>query len=316
VARKSERLMNLVIALLVARRPLTVSQVRDSVEGYSGASQDAFLKAFDRDRDELAALGIRIERVPTSPLSDVADGYRLRPADFELPPLELTAEEATLAGLAGHVWQEATLQAATGRAMAKLKAAGVGMDTGRVTAIAPVLAANEPAFDVIWQAWLVRRAVKIVYHGKARVIEPGRLASRRGRWYAIARDRSDPEAGAKVFRLSRVENQPQLVAGEPPFEPLAPEAVAGPLARLNEPEEQGRALVAIRPGMAPALRRRGHRADGPAPDGYSLFEVPYAYPDQVVGDAAAAGADVLVLEPAGLRAAVLERLRFSAGRAA
>ena len=58
-AAKTERLLNLVIALLSTRRPLTKAQLRTAVPHYQQtASDEAFDRMFERDKDELRDLGI------------------------------------------------------------------------------------------------------------------------------------------------------------------------------------------------------------------------------------------------------------------
>ena len=46
--RKSERIMNLAICLLLARRFLDKNHIRDVVEGYAGLSDAAFERTFER----------------------------------------------------------------------------------------------------------------------------------------------------------------------------------------------------------------------------------------------------------------------------
>ena len=60
-ARKSERLINLLIALLSTRRFLTKRELRGIVEDYRDSGDVAFERQFERDKEELRALGVRIE---------------------------------------------------------------------------------------------------------------------------------------------------------------------------------------------------------------------------------------------------------------
>lgn len=54
--------MNLVIALLSTRQFLTAERIRDSVAGYEeSASDEAFSRMFERDKNELRDLGIPLE---------------------------------------------------------------------------------------------------------------------------------------------------------------------------------------------------------------------------------------------------------------
>ncbi|MDR1077820.1 MAG: WYL domain-containing protein [Propionibacteriaceae bacterium] len=310
-SRKTERLLNLVFCLLAARRYVTRDQIRVSLEGYAGLSQAAFLRTFERDKDELRGLGVPIETGPSDPWSDEADGYRIRREAFELPPLSLSAAESTLVGLAATVWREAALEPAAARAVAKLKAGGVDVNVERAVALAPSLPTREPAFAVIWQAWISRTPVRFEYHGRSRLVEPWRLVLRQGAWYVVGLERG---VGGRVFRLSRITGPAQLDDRAGPFGPVTEADLAGVGAGLDEPGPTASARLAIRPDGAGALRRRGRLVSDRAPEGYQVYQVPYAREDEIVAEACAAGADVLVLDPPELRHLVLERLRQVAGR--
>ena len=53
-AQRSERLVNLVIALLVTDRPLTRAQLRDMIEDYRKVSEVAFQRSFERDKEAVS----------------------------------------------------------------------------------------------------------------------------------------------------------------------------------------------------------------------------------------------------------------------
>ncbi|MDR1387244.1 MAG: WYL domain-containing protein [Propionibacteriaceae bacterium] len=308
-SRKTERLLNLVFCLLAARRHITRDQIRASVEGYAGLSQAAFMRTFERDKDELRGLGVPIETGPSDPLSDEADGYRIRRDAFELPPLDLSVAESTLVGLAATVWRRAALAPAAARAVAKLKAGGVELDAERAVALAPSLPTREPAFAGVWQAWISRQPVRFEYHGRSRLVEPWRLVLRRGAWYVLGLERG---VGAKIFRLSRIAGPAVPDPRAPGFGPVSEEDLARLAASLEPPRPTALVRLAIRPDGAGALRRRGRPIAGWAPEGYQLYETPYAREDEIVAEVCAAGADVLVLDPLDLRRRVLERLRLVA----
>ncbi len=89
-AARSERLMNLLITLLVARHPVPKDKLRDIIEGYHGTTNDAFEKMFERDKEELRAVGIPIVVEPVDKFFDDEVGYRIHRNALELPPIELT----------------------------------------------------------------------------------------------------------------------------------------------------------------------------------------------------------------------------------
>ena len=96
--RKTERIHNLPNCLLVSGRYLPKSRIREAVEGYHNLSDAAFERTFERDKDELRSLGVPIEVGSFDPLFDDEPGYRIRPSEFSLPPIDLDAEEAAVSG--------------------------------------------------------------------------------------------------------------------------------------------------------------------------------------------------------------------------
>ena len=59
-SEKSERLVNLVIALLATKKYLTKNQIFSAVPGYEG-TPDSKDRMFERDKEDLRAIGINIE---------------------------------------------------------------------------------------------------------------------------------------------------------------------------------------------------------------------------------------------------------------
>ncbi|GAA2759535.1 helix-turn-helix transcriptional regulator [Actinopolymorpha rutila] len=189
--RKSERLMNLVICLLVSHHFVPKARVRQLVEDYREQTPEAFEKMFERDKDELRDLGIPIEVGSVASGFDDEVGYRIRRSEFELPPLTFTAQEAAVLGLAARVWEHASLAEATSRAVLKLGADGFVAGA----AAAPGSSASPSAASSTAQA---SSAV------------PGQVPD------AGADVRAD--TGADTGPVTTLE--PRLPASEPAFEPL------------------------------------------------------------------------------------------------
>ena len=91
------RQLSLISYLMAERRPVTATDIRRDVEGYSQMNEDAFARRYYADRMELTALGvaINVER----PVDGIAEQetYSLRRESFHLPPIAFTDSE--LAGL-------------------------------------------------------------------------------------------------------------------------------------------------------------------------------------------------------------------------
>lgn len=94
---KTARWLDLIAYLLQHRFPVTREEIYEHVADYReslearGAPSESLRRKFERDKDELRALGIDIETVdlPQQPGDETASGYRLRTRDFYLPYLEL-----------------------------------------------------------------------------------------------------------------------------------------------------------------------------------------------------------------------------------
>jgi len=310
-ARNSERLLNLVIALLATPRYISREQIRDLVEGYAQAKTEAgFQRMFERDKEDLRAMGVEILVGPTDPDTMEMDGYRIAADDFYLPEVQLSPQESTLVGLASAVWSEPELAAGVGMALAKLRAGGEQIDAHQASYLAPRLTAREPAFPVLWEALFARDPVGFRYHGSWREVNPWRLILRSGAWYLLGEAQG---AGARMFKLARIETLPRR-AGTPRAYTLPEPSVIAAQARCLEPARPTQSvLVAIRESAGGDLRRRGSPTDAQAPEGYEVVRLAYARPDEIVAAICAAGPDALVAEAGPIRQAVITQLRAVAG---
>jgi proteasome accessory factor B len=308
--RKTERILNLTICLLVSDRYVPKSRIREAVEGYHGLTDAAFERTFERDKDELRSLGVPIEVGSFDPLFDDEPGYRIVASEFELPPIELDAEEAAVVGVAARVWQHASVAESTTSALAKLRAAGVEPDTSQLAALEPAVAASEPAFVPLWNSVLDRSRVSFTYRdGSTRTLEPWGMTSSKGRWYVIGHD-TDRD-GTRMFKLSRITDLPRRVSRPGAFD--VPEDLdLRSLAKSLLPKEPtAEATLAVLPGKAPSLRRRAQPAttDIALPVGFEIIRVGYGDLGVMAGEVASNAADVIVLDPPQLREAVVEALR-------
>ncbi len=311
-AKKTERLLNLVICLLATRRYLGVHEIRGAVPGYEQGTDEAFRRMFERDKEELRDLGIPLETGTHSAAHDDEPGYRIARRDYELPDISLEPDEAAALGLAARLWQSAPLAGATGTALLKLQAAGVSAPAAPA-ALEPRVGASEPAFERCLQAVRDATAVSFRYRtGTAapqdRAVEPWGVVSWRGRWYLVGFDAA--RDAARVFRMSRIQGEVRLV-GEPGAV-VTPEgvdlrAMAGRMA-ADEPRETAR--VSLRPGTGWDLRRG---AATPEPDaereGWTIVDLGFSDPERLADRIAGYGADAVVLSPVSARDAVVRRLQ-------
>jgi proteasome accessory factor B len=322
-SRKTERILNLTICLLVSGRYLPKSQIREAVEGYHDLSDTAFERTFERDKDELRALGVPIEVGSFDAFFDDEPGYRIKASEFELPPVELDADEAAVVGVAARVWQHASVAESTQSALAKLRAAGVEPDTSQLAALEPSVQAREEAFEPLWTAVLDRVRVSFTYRGtEKRTLEPWGMTASKGRWYVIGFD-TDRQA-TRMFKLTRITDKPRRLSKVGAYQVPEDLDLRG-LARSLAPAEPHRtATVAVRSGKGPTLRRRGRPAEGtggetPAPEvrlpiGFETLTVGFSDLHTLAEEIVRYGADAVVLDPPELRRRVLDMLgRVAAG---
>jgi len=316
IRRKSERLMNLVIALLVTRQYLTRERIRQVVTGYHDQSDDAFERMFERDKEELREIGIEIEVGSYEALFEDEQGYRISRDAFELPEITLEQDEAAVVGLAARVWQHARLAEHTSSAVVKLKAAGVGVEPDALALVEPRLSAGEEAFEPLWEAVLSRTPVRFDYarsgaEPRSRHVEPWGILSWHGRWYLVGHDR-DRDA-TRMFRVSRVRGA-VLLAGRPgAYDVPVDLDLRGEAQALAPAPPDGTATLRVRQRAGYALRRRAVSVT-PIGDGFDRIELPYAGRWQTAEEIAGYAADVVAEQPADLRDAVVAVLRGSAGK--
>lgn len=311
--RKSERIMNLTICLLMARRFIEKSQIRQVVEAYHGLSDGAFERTFERDKDELRRMGVPVETGSNNPLFPDEVGYRIRRKDFELPAIEFTPAETAALGLAASVWESATQAEQAVSALAKLRAGGVDPDPGRLAWLAPSIGAREPAFASVWEATVDRAPIRFSYRSQPRQVEPWAMTYRRGAWYLLGHDRE--REAPRMFKVTRID-APAEPIGKPGSYRVPEIDLDAAWERLEPRGADAEAILAIRPGRAPELRRRGRPVTEPAPAGYEAHAVSYARAGDFVGEVCSHGADVLVLSPQRIRRAVISQLKAVARRTA
>jgi predicted DNA-binding transcriptional regulator YafY len=307
---KSERLINLTIALMATSRFVTVEEIARLVAGYEPAGGDvtdaAFRRMFERDKEELRDLGIPIETGTVDPLYGDDIGYRIRRDSYALPPLVLDAEERAALGLAARFWSSAEQASDTASGMRKLAAGGV--DAVVPEGFEAHVDAADPAFGPLTAAVRDRRAVTFSYRTpdgttSTRRLEPWGVISRRKHWYVAGFDRD--RAAERVFRLSRITSPVSLDGPSGAY--AIPDGVdlRKAVSEAFRPEPDSIATIRLADGAGTRLRRRG-TVEG------NLLSLPYAGDDELTEELLGYGPGVVVLAPPSLREAVIARLQVLA----
>src|ERR1700750_1444572 len=96
LAKDTEKLirqLSLISYLMAERRPVTATEIRRDVEGYSDMTEDAFARRFYADRAELDALGIHLTVDKPADGFSEQENYSLAPEAFHLPPIAFSDGE-------------------------------------------------------------------------------------------------------------------------------------------------------------------------------------------------------------------------------
>lgn len=309
-AKKTERLLNLVICLLATRRFLTVQQIREAVPGYEDGNEEAFRRMFERDKEELRDLGIPLETGSNAKGFDDEPGYRIARRDYQLPEITLEPDEATALALASRLWQAAPLAGATGSALLKLRAAGVETPaaTGGVDAR---IGASEPAFEACLAGARDGRVLHFAYRTAGRPgeedreVEPWGVVSWQGRWYLVGHDRV--RAATRIFRLSRIVGDVKASGAVGCVVRPAGLDLRSMVVRVAQDATTTTAVVRVREGSCWELRRAASTVRPDTP-GWDLVEIGYGDARRLAERVSAYGPDAVVVSPPEVREAVISRL--------
>src|ERR1022692_957702 len=217
------------------------------------------------------------------------------------------------ANWAARVWRQAELAGAAAGALLKLRAAGVDAEETMQPGIEPRLRAGEAAFGPLWQAVRDRRPVSFDYRAAGRSeaqrlhLQPWGVVNRHGRWYVAGHDTG--REAARVFRLSRIEGQVEFSG--PPGSVTVPEGIdVRETVREwdSPPPPQRSAVLRVRPGAGHGIRRYA-TSEQPDSGGWDLIHAPFSDVGWFAEHIASFGTDVIAIEPADLREAVMTQLK-------
>lgn len=305
--RASERRLNLIFALLYRERGYTRSELRSVIPDYAAIGSDlSFERMFERDKQELRALGFPIEEVPEDVFFEEKTGFRYRIArgSFALPALQFTAEEAAVLSLAANAWTHTPLATTARRALRKLEPVlqDVTADDN-AELIQPTVIVQESSFAPLLEAVLKRRRVEFDYLAastdtlSSRVLEPWGVGSRFGSWYVIGWD-TDRQA-ERTFRLSRIVSAVRMTLHT--FQTPDDFSMNERLDAMEAASELGTITVDVAPGRAHMLRKMAvssvseqgkHRTISGLV--FDRLIIPVTEPERVATEIAAVGPDAFI----------------------
>lgn len=206
---KTERLVNLTMALLASRRYMQKSEIFRKVAGYTG-SQETKERMFERDKDDLRAMGIQIDVASQDPLFEDEPGYRIRPETYQLPISEFSPEELGVISAALGIWRRSDFAVEVEGAVRRVKSSSM-IDVEVPDLDAASLDLIEEGLLDISRALASRSSITFNYQksgsssSEERQVNPLGLSTWKGSWYLVGEDLV--KADIRVFKLSRITSQ-------------------------------------------------------------------------------------------------------------
>ncbi|HJL05363.1 MAG TPA: WYL domain-containing protein [Polyangiaceae bacterium LLY-WYZ-15_(1-7)] len=311
-----ERLLDLVHVLQTAPRPVPLSALKDQFADYAEGSDEAVRRKFERDKAELARIGVVLRYVEDE---EGDAGYFVDAEATYLPDLPLDeADRAVLATAAQAALADPSFPHRRALRLALAKLGATPDDAVPEVHLAHGAADDLPEggasrLEALGAALTARKRVRLRYR-KARAddaterdVDPYGLFLRRGAWYLVGRDHRSGET--RMFRVSRIEEATPNTKkpGTPDFEVPADfdlDAVmrTSPLRyAVHAPVE---ARVRVDPDVAFLLERQW----GP-PDADGVFTVETTHLDFLVDQVLGLGRRAELLAPPEGRARVAAALR-------
>ncbi|MFJ3959112.1 helix-turn-helix transcriptional regulator [Arthrobacter sp. NPDC090010] len=307
-ARKTERILNLLIALLSTSRGHTRAYLESTVYAYcreeEGISEAALERMFERDKAELREMGVPLQTL-NEDSAEADDGagvrYRVSPEDYQLPEVALDARDRFLLQLAARMWEQGSLRAAGVSALRKLRDGGE--DDDPASSVLPRISPGGAALEALHTALAGCHPVEFDYRApqaatSRRRLHPYGLGNRAGQWYVSGLD-LDRNA-ERTFRLNRIVGDVS-VERKRAFERPDTFSIARVLEDMEEYPAQ-ELILKLPSGRGADWRNRASRVDG------DIATLSYRDETSIVDELTASAAVVQVLEPERLREAVRGRL--------
>ena len=303
MSRKSERLVNLTIALLATKRYLTKSEIFRTVEGYEG-SPEAMERMFERDKDDLRSLGITIELGTFDPIFEDEAGYRITPSSYQLNLGELDGTDIALLSLAATAWSGAALERESTSALIKLSSMGIDSDSEALSLLTPQVSGTDQNFVLVTDAIVRRSEIEFEYLSadlskQVRTIAPYSMRGESGSWYLVGLDRA--KDSVRTFRLDRIVSEVTVSKKSNTFD------IPDQLSEGTQDEAQEFALLRIR-------KNRGHQLRSLATvvetgDEWDEIRLPIVDCSWLLRSILWHRDDVVAVEPPALRDQVVESLK-------
>ena len=300
-AQKTERLINLTLAMLATKKYLTKSEIFNTVAGYTGTAE-TMERMFERDKDELRELGIEIEVGGLDPLFEDDQGYLIRSETFQLDSSAFENEELLYLTMAVNLWHDSALQANSKAALLKIQSLSGPIESNSVNLPMIRDAENSKTLATAFESVEKRYALNFQYKGSDRNVEPYGLYIQDGFWYLVAN-----EANAiKSFKLQRIEGELKRVGKVSSFIKPTEFDLATFLAKSRSVKKEI-AVLRVRKNQGHALRSK--YAVTEIDDEWDQMSLEYGFDQEIIQTILWYGSNVLVESPEKLRSDIKLRLK-------
>ena len=305
VSRKSERLVNLVIALLATKRYITKSEIFRIIEGYEGTNE-SMERMFERDKDELRTLGIEIEVSGLDPLFDDEVGYRILAENFEMDRDGYSPNEIAYMSLAAQLWKDASLSDVSQKAIRKLSAVSGPADIAEIPAFAPVILTAPKFLNDIINGITDRRNLEFKYmdsemNTNIRKVHVYSYFSIKGFWYFSGFDIDKSEI--RTFRCDRVVGNLTISKKTGCYEIPADYKTD---TTFEDISVSSQALLRLRNGRGSQLRILASKIE--IGEEFDSVQVPYSSEEEMLALILWHLDDVCVISPESLKGSVIQAL--------
>lgn len=299
-SQKTERLINLTLALLASKRYLSKAEILRSIPGYEG-SPETKERMFERDKDDLRSLGIQIDVNNFDPLFEDEQGYLIKSDSFQFAENEFTKEELLLLTMAANLWHDSAVEIDSQNALLKIQSLSGPVENDMTTTPTLRITEDWQLLVSIFTAVQNKQILEFNYRGKKRQVNPYGLYSSNGFWYLIAFEINV----IKSFKLVRIEGEIDLIGEKDAFE--KPDNFN--VGNFLKGESNSVSLVSkiqVRKGAALSLRNKFTVKD--LDSEWDLMDIPYANEQELLEMILWHGTDLKLIEPTALRQLLVANL--------
>lgn len=300
-SQKTERLINLTLALLASKRYLSKAEILRNIPGYEG-SPETKERMFERDKDDLRSLGIQIDVNNSDPLFEDEQGYLIKSESFQFAENEFTKEELLLLTMAANLWHDSAVEMDSQNALLKIQSLSGPVENDMTTTPTLRITEDWQLLVSIFTAVQNKQILEFSYRGKKRQVNPYGLYSSNGFWYLIAFEINV----IKSFKLVRIEGEVDLIGEKDAFE--KPDNFN--VGNFLKEESNSVSLVSklqVRKGAALSLRNKFSVKD--LNSEWDLMDIPYTNEQELLEMVLWHGTDLKLIEPAALRQLLVANLK-------